>query len=95
VKANKSENKTNYDYLDDTLTRRYLTEFTNSYDVVTGYTINKENIHHLLNSPKVYLHSLDKNIIEPVLIDTTSYDFKKRFSRLELTLKSARTQFRW
>lgn len=95
VKANKSEDKMNYDYLDYDTSKRYLTEYTNKYNVVTGYTINKENIHHLLNSTNVYLHNLNTGLIEPVLIDNNNYDFKKRFSRLELTLKSARTNSRW
>lgn len=81
--------------MDYDTSKRYLTEYTNEYNVITGYTINKENIHHLLNSVKVYLHNLNTGVIEPVLIDNTNYDFKKRFSRLELTLKSARITSRW
>ena len=95
VKANKSENKTNYDYLDVDVSKRYLTEYTNKYDIVTSYTINKDNIHHLLNSTNVYLHNLNTDVIEPVLIENSNYDFKKRFSRLELTLKSAKINSRW
>lgn len=95
VKANKSETKTDYDYRTDDTDIRYLTEYTESYKVYSEYIINRENIHHLLNSTKVYLHNLNTDEITPVLIDTNSYDFKNRFSRLELTLKSARTLKRW
>lgn len=95
VKANKSESKTDYDYRTDDLDIRYLTEYTESFKVYSDYVINRENIHHLLNSTKVYLHNLTTDEIIPVLVDTNSYDFKNRFSRLELTLKSARTLKRW
>lgn len=95
VKANKSESKTNYDYKSDNTTNRYKTEFTNSYKVYSDYVINNDNIHHLLNSTCVYMHSLSDDKIFPVIIDSSSYEFKKRFGRLELTLKDAHTYERW
>lgn len=88
--------RTDYEYTDEFNTvNRYLTNSTDSTNVVSHYGIQTENVRELLLSNKVYLHNLTDNTIKRVIVDTTSYTTNKRLTRVELTLKDAQTYSRW
>lgn len=56
----------------------YLTEIQKKLTLHTSWLSDEQslNMHHLLNSPDVYLHDLEINEIIPVILDNTSTPYK-------------------
>ena len=56
----------------------FLNEITKKITLHTSWLSDEQSMrmHHLLNSTDVYLHDLGKNIILPVILDSTSTPYK-------------------
>ena len=96
VKAKRIDNIQSYDYkkLRQFEKGRYLNVITPTWDVYTDYGVRSDRMHHLLESPTVYLHNLDTGDISKVLINETTCEYKNRFANYSFKLTACLNNYR-
>ena len=59
-------------------TQNYANEIVKSYNLVTGWLSDEEasRMHHLINSTEVYLYDIITQEMTPVVIPSTSCEYK-------------------
>lgn len=96
VKAKRTDNIQSYDYmkLRQFERGRYLNVITPTWDVYTDYGVRSDRMHHLLESPTVYLHNLETGDITKVLINETACEYKNRFANYTFKLVACLNNYR-
>ena len=56
----------------------YLNELKHTFEFCTGWLNNQQSskMHHLLNSPSVFVHDMESDLIRPVVLTNTSTEYK-------------------
>ena len=57
----------------------YINELRHTYEFGTRWMDNEQSalMHHLLNSPNVYVHDMESNTIRPIVLTNTATEYKE------------------
>ena len=95
---NLTRHTTKYDYDNSNPSNRgardYAVEVSPSWELITDWLTCGDKMHHLLNSPFVYLYDLEEQVFIPVGLENTDTEYRERFTNYTFNARLAREQYR-
>lgn len=95
---NLTRHTTKYDYDNSNPSNRgardYSVEVSPSWELITDWLTRGDKMHHLLNSPLVYLYDLEEQVFIPVNLENTDSEYRDRFTNYTFNARLAREQYR-
>ena len=95
---NLTRHTTKYDYDNSDPSNRgardYAVEVSPSWELITDWLTRGDKMHHLLNSPFVYLYDLEEQVFIPVNLENTDTEYRERFTNYTFNARLAREQYR-